>query len=59
MGLEDYWASYPRTMISPRRLKLLERITDPELLPVAELLRERKQAGYQENIPGLWAEREK
>lgn len=59
MGVEDYRASHPRTAISPRRLKLLERITDPELRPVAELLRERKLAGYQENIPALWAEMEK
>ena len=56
MSVEDYQSSNPQKAVSPRRLKLLERITDPELLPVAKLLRERKRAGYQENIPGLWSE---
>lgn len=59
MGVEEYHSSNPRMAVSPRRLSLLERITDPELQPVAELLRERRLAGYQENIPELWAELEK
>lgn len=56
MSVEDYQSSNPRKAVSSRRLKLLERITDPELLPVAKLLREREKAGYQENISGLWSE---
>lgn len=54
MGREDYQASRPRVAISERRLKILDGIREPELLPAARAIRLVKKAGYQENIPAFW-----
>ena len=59
MDLEDYRSSHPRVAISERRLKILERIREPELLATAEAIRKKKKAGYQENIPAFWNRPEK
>ena len=37
-------------MISEKRLKILDRITDTELKEVVLRIRNEKRAGYQENI---------
>ncbi|MCD8118863.1 MAG: TIGR02679 domain-containing protein [Lachnospiraceae bacterium] len=50
MTEDDCLASLSGETLDERRIKMLERITDPELKKPAELLRERGVAGYQENI---------
>ncbi len=52
MSGKEYRSSLSSEEISPRRLKMLENITDPELTETAEEVRNEKKAGYQENI---WA----
>ncbi len=47
---EDYRMSCSGEVISEKRLKMLDRITDAALLPVAQLMRETGLAGYQEKI---------
>lgn len=59
MDLEDYRSSHPRVPLSERRLKILDRIREPALLPAAQAIRQRKKAGYQENIPAFWYSRDK
>lgn len=46
----DYEACRSKEILTDRRLKMLENITDPELLPVVEAMRKVRVAGYQENI---------
>ena len=48
MGEEDYKICRSQEKISSKRLQSLAKITDEELMPVAELLRSRQVAGYQE-----------
>ena len=50
MALEDYEKSKSNEIISEKRIKSLERITDAELLPVVEKMRTDRLAGYQEKI---------
>ncbi len=50
MNREDYRRSLSSRQLSEKRLKILDRIRDPELLPVVEEMKERKLAGYQENL---------
>ncbi len=57
-GIFEYWhmseddcaASLSERTISRRRLKMLERINDPKLLPAVNILRREGRAGYQERI---------
>ena len=53
MGAEDFIESRSDREISPKRLKMLEKITDERLLPAAELIKHYKTAGYQELISYL------
>ena len=50
MAAEDYERSRSRERISDRRLKMLERIEDIELVELADAIREKGVAGYQESI---------
>ncbi|KIR02119.1 hypothetical protein P261_00933 [Lachnospiraceae bacterium TWA4] len=50
MSLCDYEMSKSGEVISSRRLKMLEQITDTEFKEVVEEMRNCKRAGYQENI---------
>lgn len=50
----DYRMSCSGEIISAKRLKMLDHITDAELLPVVQLMRETGLAGYQEKIE--WSE---
>lgn len=50
MSAEDYEKSRSKEMISEKRLKILDRITDTELKEVVLRIRNEKRAGYQENI---------
>lgn len=50
MTLADYEKSKSNEIISEKRIKSLERITDAKLLPVAEQMRMDRLAGYQEKI---------
>jgi uncharacterized protein (TIGR02679 family) len=50
MSPDVYEMTGPSAEISERRLRMLDRITDPELLPTAEALRHCGFAGYQENV---------
>ncbi len=50
MEVADYKTSMSEEPISDRRIKSLENITDHELQPVVELMREVRVAGYQERI---------
>lgn len=48
--IEDYRKGISQEYISDKRKKILERIKDEELLPVANLMKEYGVASYQENI---------
>ncbi|MGI6006115.1 MAG: DUF2399 domain-containing protein [Ruminococcus sp.] len=50
MTAADYEKSRSREMISPRRLKMLDKIWDEQLTETAEAVKTEKTAGYQENI---------
>ncbi|HIZ22600.1 MAG TPA: DUF2399 domain-containing protein [Candidatus Blautia faecigallinarum] len=50
MSARDYQDAGSGEEISARRLKILERIQDKELLETAREIQKRKKAGYQENI---------
>ena len=50
MEIEDYRNGISKEVISDKRKKILDRIKDEELLPVANLMKEYCVAGYQENI---------
>ncbi len=50
MTAEDYRQSVSGEYISDRRLKMLDRITHPQLCEAAELMRQYRRAGYQELI---------
>ncbi len=52
MSAEDYKQSMSRETISDRRLKMLDRITHPQLVGAAELIRKHRRAGYQELLLG-------
>ena len=50
MNVEDYRACMSKETLSGRRMKMLDNITDTELLPVVHAMESGKIAGYQENI---------
>lgn len=50
MSVVDYEKSISREIISQKRMKILDRITDERLLPVAERMKVYGKAGYQELI---------
>ena len=54
MTPEAYQESMSEERISDKRLKILDRITDDNLIETAALIREKKHAGYQENICELF-----
>ena len=56
MKLEDYRKGISQEYISDKRKKILERIKDEELLPVAEAIVEYGTAAYQENILEMFME---
>ena len=49
-SVELYQIALSQNRISEKRLAQLSRITCPELIPVAQAIRQHKRAGYQENI---------
>ena len=50
MEAADYDRCSSEEVISPKRLKILERVTDERLKPVAALIRKYRTAGYQEML---------
>ncbi len=50
MSAADYEAGKSGQKISPRRMKMLSRIADPQLIETAEAIRKAGMAGFQENI---------
>ena len=50
MAAEDYEKSRSEEVISDRRMKILDKITDVRLIPVASQIKRHKTAGYQERI---------
>ena len=50
MSAKDYEKSRSRENISVRRLKMLDRIEDTELVELADAIRKEGVAGYQESI---------
>ena len=50
METADYERCRSEELISPKRMKILERITDERLKPVIERIREYRTAGYQEML---------
>lgn len=47
---EDYKKSRSEEVISDRRMKILDKITDVRLIPVVDEIKKYKIAGYQERI---------
>lgn len=56
MSEKVYEQSRSDEKISEKRLKMLDRITDEELLETAEAVRESRLAGYQENVWEIYLE---
>ena len=50
MDPEDYKKSRSEKVISDRRMKILDKITDVRLIPVVDEIKKYKIAGYQERI---------
>ena len=50
METEDYEKCKSEEVISPKRMKILERITDDRLKPVVERIKAYGTAGYQEML---------
>ena len=50
MTEEDYHMCRSKEALSERRIGMLQKITDPRLLPVARAIAEYGMAGYQEKI---------
>ncbi len=50
MEVSDYEICRSEEIISPRRMKILERITDERLRPVVSMLEQYQMAGYQEKL---------
>lgn len=56
MTAADYEKSRSLEVISPRRLKILEKIVDEQLMETAEAIKVEKVAGYQENMWKVYLE---
>ena len=56
MTAADYEKSRSLEVISPRRLKILEKIVDEQLMETAEAIKVEKMAGYQENMWKVYLE---
>lgn len=50
MTKDDYKKCKSKEEISPKRMKMLDKITDERLIPVVKELEKYKTAGYQENL---------
>ena len=50
METSDYEKCRSEEVIAPKRMKILERITDEKLMPVVEMLEKYGTAGYQERL---------
>lgn len=50
MNIEDYGKCRSEEIISDRRMKILDKITDDRLIPVVNQIRKYKTAGYQEMV---------
>lgn len=50
MSPEEYMKSRSGEQISDRRMKMLEKVDDPELSELVHVIQENGVAGYQENI---------
>ena len=50
MTVDDYEECKSNEMLSEKRLKMLENITDVQLMNVMDAIRKCGRAGYQENI---------
>ena len=53
---EEYERCVSEETISPRRLRMLEHVTDPELRETAKALQGKEKAGYQENMVQVYME---
>lgn len=56
MMTEDYYRSISDEILTERRLKRLDKITNVQLRELAEILKVEKKAGYQEHLIGLMLE---
>ena len=56
MMTEDYYRSISDEILTKRRLKRLDKITNVQLRELAEILKVEKKAGYQEHLIGLMLE---
>ena len=56
MTAEDYRSCMSGEVISDRRLKMLEKITDEELRETAAAVAENRKSGYQENMAEVYRE---
>ena len=56
MSSHDYEMCVSEQKISPRRLRMLESVMDPELKGTAEAVKRTGKAGYQENMVGVYME---
>ncbi len=54
MSVQDYEKSKSKEILTSKRIKMLERIDDMELLETADAIRKCGLAGYQENLWELW-----
>ena len=56
MSADDYAMCMSTESVSQRRLKMLEKVEDPELKRTAEALQKSGKAGYQENMVRVYLE---
>ena len=56
MSADDYAMCMSTESVSQRRLKMLEKVEDPELKGTAEALQKSGKAGYQENMVRVYLE---
>lgn len=56
MTAEDYYCSRSNEILTEKRLKRLDKITNGQLRELTQLLKIEKRAGYQENLIDLMVE---
>lgn len=56
MTAKDYYRSMSGEMITEKRLKRLDKMTNVQLRELAQLLKTEKRAGYQEHLMDLMVE---